>query len=287
MASRSTGSFLQFLQLLVVLGALGWAELGWADAGEAQQLFDEAERAFDAEEYARAADLFEQANRHAPHPSVLFNAAVSWDHAAERARAANAYRAALAGEGLNAAQTEESERRLSALGEQLGYVLVARPVGGLVTVGNIRREPIPARFYLEPGDYQVELETPEGRNSATSIEVEPGQTLKVALDAVEIPTAVPVEPREPVEPSPPAPSQVQETIGWIGIGIGTVAAGVAVYFGTQALAAQDAYLADTTSATLRSRAVDAQLRTNVAWAGAGITGGLGVVLLLTSPTVEF
>jgi hypothetical protein len=76
-------------------------------------------------------------------------------------------------------------------------------------------------------------------------------------------------------------------MGWVGVGVGVVAAGMAVYLGTQALAAQDAYLAERSSTELRSRAVDAQFRTNVAWAGAGLAGGLGVVLLLTSPTVEF
>jgi tetratricopeptide (TPR) repeat protein len=287
MVRWSSWSWPKLLQLLSLVAVLWLPRLARADSEQAQRLFDQAEQAFDAEDYTRAAQLFEEANRHAPHPSVLFNAAVSWDHAGELARAANAYRAALEEEGLSAAQTEESERRLSALGERLGYVLVAKPIGGLVSVAHVRREPIPARFYLEPGDYQVELETPEGQHSSTSIEVDPGQTLKLSLDAVEVPAPVPVVAPEPTLPPQEAKARTQETIGWIGVGAGVIAAGVAAYLGTQALAAQDAYLAEPTSAPLRNRAVDAEVRTNVAWTGAGVLGGLGVVLLLTSPTVEF
>lgn len=257
----------------------------WADAEQAQRLFAEAEQAFDAEEYLRAAELFEQANHHAPHPSVLFNAAVSWDHGGELARAANDYRAALADEGLSPAQTEESEQRLAALAERLGYVQIAKPIGGLVSVAHIEREPIPARFYLNPGDYQVELETPDGRQSRTSIEVEAGQTLKVTLNEVEVRTEAP--PPEQPPPPPPPPSSTQETVGWVGVSVGAVVAGLAVYFGTQALAAQDAFLKQRDDATLRQNAVDAQVRTNVAWVGAGIAGGVGTVLLFTSPTFEF
>jgi hypothetical protein len=266
--------------------ALSHGSVAWADSGEAQRLFGEAEQAFQADDYARAADLFEQANQHAPHPSVLFNAAVSWDHAGELARAANDYRAALADEGLSPAQTEESEQRLSALRERLGYVHIAKPIGGLVSVAHLEREPIPARFYLAPGDYEVQLETPEGRSSSTSIEVEAGETLKVTLDEVEVPRAPP-PPGEPPPPPPPDPSRTQETLGWVGVSVGAVVAGLAVYLGTEALAAQDAFLAQRSDAALRQDALDSQMRTNVAWVGAGVAGGVGAALLLTSPTFEF
>lgn len=269
-----------------------------ADASEAQRLFDEAEAAFGAKAYRRAAELFEEANRHSSHPSVLFNAAVSWDHAGELARAANDYRAALEVEGLSAAQTEESERRLAALSERIGYVHIAKPVGGLVSVAHIEREPIPARFYLGPGDYEVVLESTDGSRSTTSIEVEAGQTLKVALDEPQKPPPPP----SPAEPEPvrreappePPPSPTQETLGWVGLGIGVVAAGVSAYLGTQALAARDTYqeridegAPRASRASARRDAVDAQMRTNVGWVGAGVATSVGVVLLLTSPTFEF
>jgi hypothetical protein len=281
---------------LAVAFALFWPSPACADDLEAQQLFRGAEQAFDAQDYARAAQLFEEANRHAPHPSVLFNAAVSWDHAGELARAANDYRAALEVEGLSAAQTEESERRLAALSERLGYVQIAKPLGGLVSVAHIEREPVPARFYLDPGDYEVVLESASGIRSTTSIEVAPGQTLKVALDEVEVPEAEPEAQPEPEPEALPAPpvSTTQETLGWVTLGVGAVAAGVAVYFGTEAMSAQDLYLDQRSSGAspdvqspLRRDAVDAQVRTNATWVGAGVASGLGVVLLLSSPTFEF
>lgn len=279
------------LAWLVLLGVLLAPALAFADQGEAQRLFAEAEAAFEAGDYEQAARLFEQANRHAPHPSVLFNAAVSWDYAKRFDRAATDYSLALQDDGLSADQSEESERRLDALGERLGYVQIAKPVGGLVSVAHIEREPIPARFYLEPGAYQATLETPDGQNTTTTISVEAGQTLKVTLNTVAVPPPEPqVAPPPPPPPPPPpkeAPSSAQRTAGWISIGVGVAAAGVAIYLGTEALNAQDRFLNDTTNRGLRNEATQRQTQTNIAWGGAGLAGGLGLVLVLTAPPVEF
>ncbi len=265
---------------------------------QAANLFEAAEAAFAAQDYDRAARLFERANDKAPHASVAYNAAVSWDYAKQRARAADAYQLALTLEGLDPSQVTVAEQRLAELGLQLGYVHIAKPVGGLATVGRIERQPIPLRFYQEPGAYAVELETADGATTSTQIVVIGGQTLRVELNLVERPP-----PTSTVQPStaalqvgakapPPAPdvvpSSTREVLGWVSIGVGVAAAGVAGYLGYQVLRNKEAYLKGGRRDVDRyddHRAL--QAGTNVAWAASGVTGALGVVLLLTSPTFEF
>ena len=56
------------------------------DKKTAGERFREAEAAFLAGDFVRAGGLFEEANRLAPHPSALWNAARAWQRAATRAR---------------------------------------------------------------------------------------------------------------------------------------------------------------------------------------------------------
>src|SRR5690606_11446710 len=142
---------------------------------QAANLFAAAEAAFAKQDYERAARLFERANDKAPHASAAYNAAVSYDYAKKRARAADAYQLALTLANLEPAQSAQAEQRLAELGLQLGYVHIAKPVGGLATVGRIERQPIPLRFYQEPGAYTIELETPEGEKTSTQVVVVGGQ----------------------------------------------------------------------------------------------------------------
>lgn len=264
-----------------------------ADELEARAAFEQAEAAFEAGEFVRAAELFQKANQQAPHPSVIFNAAVSWDHAGEIARAATAYSAALQNEGLTPEQSEESERRLATLVERLGYVQIAKPIGGLVSVDHIAREPIPARFYLSPGSYEVKLETPDGQRTTTSIGVSASETLKVSLNPMAV---APLPPPEVIEPEPlplpppvepRQPSSTQRTLGWISIGVGAVAAGAAIYLGSEFDSKRDQFRQDRSNAGLRQDAADARTQMLIATGGAGVAGGLGLVLLLTAPTIEF
>ena len=54
--------------------------------------FAEGERAFSRGDFAKAGEAFEAAYAAKPHEAALWNAARSWEHAAELARAANLYR---------------------------------------------------------------------------------------------------------------------------------------------------------------------------------------------------
>ncbi len=263
---------------------------------EAQDLFRRAEEAFADAHYLEAAQLFEAADAKAPHASVVYNAAVSWEQAGERARAADGYMLALGRGGLVEDQAQQAEQRLEALSSQLGFIQISKPVGGLISVAHKSQEPIPARFYLAPGSYRILLETDSGETTQTPISVSAGDTLRVKLVVPDPPPPPAVEVREPVRPPPPrepppAPESWQRTLGWVGIGVGAVATGVAIYFGTEALAAKDEFESPSKTARYRNLArkdaVDFQTKSNVAWGGAAVFGGAGAVLLFTAPSVQF
>jgi hypothetical protein len=288
------------LRLLVGLLTWWWASTAIAgedSIAEAQRLFKEAEAAFAAGDFDQAAALFEGADVRAPHASVVYNAAVSWDQAGMLPRAADAYMTALARGGLAEGQALESETRLEALGSQLGFVQITRPVGGLATVAHKRQEPIPTRFYLAPGDYQVLLETDAGRTSETPITVMPGHSLRVALrpppaplqESPRQPSQVPAVP-PPVEQQPPS-GETQRILGWVGVGIGALATGAAIYMGSQVLAEKKLWNDESASNASRyaakSRGESLRTGTNLAWGGAALFGGAGAVLLFSSPRIEF
>lgn len=267
---------------------------------QAASLFADAERAFADRDYASAAALFLRADEKAPHASVMYNAAVSWDYAGDRARAADSYQTALERDGLTPQQQAQAEKRLDELGQDLGLVHVAKPVGGLASIDRIERRPIPFQFFLEPGSYQVELETATGAETTTDITVIPGQTLRLELNPVEntvVPVVTnPVPPRSTdvfTEPKPapqpePSPNRTQEIVGWIGLGVGVIAAGTATYWGLQTLEKRDAYEDSgyTDERALRD-GEGLRTRTNVAWASSALTSAAGLTLVLTSPTFRF
>lgn len=268
--------------------------------GEAQaaNLFAAAEAAFSSQDYERAARLFARADQKAPHASVLYNAAVSWDYAGNRPAAADAYRTALQRPGLTPSQTRQAEQRLSELSKLLGFVQVAKPVGGLATVGHVQRQVIPVEFYEEPGSYHVQLETQAGAVTSTDIEVQAGQVLRVELNPVETPVVVaepvkqvPVAPRNPTpisdQPEPAVETSTQEIIGWAALGLGVIGAGLATYWGLETEKQQDRYLSGGRTKSAYEHGLALRNRTNITWVAAGLTAGTGLTLVLTSPRIEF
>jgi hypothetical protein len=269
---------------------------------EAADLFGRAESAFADADYGRAAQLFLLADEKAPHASVMYNAAVSWDYAGKRAQAADCYQTALERDGLTTQQQTQAEHRLDELGKYLGLVHVAKPVGGLASIDRIERRPIPFQFFQEPGSYQVELETATGAATTTDITVLPGQTLRLELNPVETQARVTptvtrrpdagsraTRPLQPVlPPMQERPSHAQEVVGWVGVGLGVLAAGVATYYGLQTLQKRDVFDdSDSTDADAREDGMRAKTRANIAWVSSAVTSVTGLTLVLTSPTFRF
>lgn len=255
----------------------------------AQQRFREATEAYRNERYSAAASLFEAADRLAPHASNRFNAAAAWEQAGELARAATGYQAALAqgavdGE-LGKARRLTAMERLGALRTSLGHVNVDTPLGALLTVDHIQRLALPARFYLQPGNYQFDLEF-RGQTLHHSELVVAG-----AVTTVDFGIAPPSP--EPPPPSPPPPPEASPATSsgpgawtWVALGAGLALTGVAANFGFQANAAENVYNRDLTLENYQS-ARNLERKANIAWAGAATAGVAGVILMLATPTVEF
>lgn len=272
---------------------VGAAESHPANSTElAKQRFREATEAYQEGRYSAAASLFEAADRLMPHASVRYNAATAWEQAGEDARAATGYEAALGMESLDAARRKTAQERLAVLEQRLGRVHIREPLGALVTVDHVQREPVPLTFYLRPGSYEIQAEY-RGTETRTSAQLSAGEDRDIQLD---LPAAVePSQPAEPAQvvlpPNPPPPVDDwsnQKTWGWVGIGAGVALSGAAIFFGVKALSAKDRYDASkNTNAAARQDAADLRLATNLLWGGAALAGSTGLVLLLTAPKVEF
>ncbi|HEU4578852.1 MAG TPA: hypothetical protein VFS67_11395 [Polyangiaceae bacterium] len=258
----------------------------------AKQRFQEATEAYQEGRYSAAASLFEAADRLMPHASTRYNAATAWEQAGEDARAATGYEAALGMESLDPARRKTAQERLAGLEQRLGRVHVREPLGALVTVDHVQREPVPLTFYLRPGSYEIQAEY-RGTESRTSTQIKAGEDREIRLD---LPASVePAQPLEPAQvtlpPNPPPPVDdwsSQKTWGWVGIGAGVALSGAAIFFGVKALNAKDRYSASkNTDAGARQDAADLRLTTNLLWGGAALAGSTGLVLLLTAPKIEF
>jgi hypothetical protein len=197
---------------------------------------------------------------------------------------------------LNERDALDAESRLDSLSRQLAFVQIVKPVGGLASVAHKLREPSPTRFYLSPGDYQILLETAAGSTSETPITAGRGETLRIELSTPPAPRdPEPNVPRPPArQPDPAEPdtdNHTQEVLGWVGVGLGVVASGAAIYLGSRALSERNTYSDAGLPASSRNAARDdfLSLRTgsNVAWGSAAVLGSAGMLLLFTSPTFEF
>lgn len=258
----------------------------------AQQRFREAREAYRDGRYSAAASLFEAADRLAPHASTRFNAAAAWEQAGEAARAATAYEAVLAMDALDADKRKVAEGRLASLKQGLGKILVPRPLGAFVTVDHIQRAPVPATFYLLPGSYELRVEY-RGDTTASPLAVLAGRDHDVQLALAGPEQPAPTAPPEATAPIPPPPpptdtGRSQETWGWVSVGAGVALGGAAIVLGLRALAARDQYEESQNSdAQARGKAEDLRLATNLLWGGAAAAGVTGLVLVFTSPTIEF
>jgi len=264
----------------------------------ARERFGEASAAHARGEYLEAARLFEEAHRLAPAAGAKFNAGIAWDQAGDFPHAADAYETALEMGGLDQQDAKQAESRLGALKQMLGALRIEEPPGAVVSVAHLERASVPARVHVRPGSYQLRAEI--GSHTTTMrISIGAGEVKTVRFDkpgsgGVVEPTTKPAEQRPantdrdlPEDRPKPTRSSAQKTWGWIALGAGVVLAGTAVYLGTRTLNARDEYNDDPTSHSKYDKAIALRAWTNVATGGAVVAGGVGTVLLLTAPTVEF
>jgi tetratricopeptide (TPR) repeat protein len=280
---------------VVALGLFA-AQPGWSAGAETHEraaALEQAARAeFARENYPRAAELFEQANRLAPFPEFRYNVALSWDKASEQARAADAYETALRLGGLDAERAGASGARLTALKRELAYVRVLRPLKTVVSVAHLKRAPVPVDLHLEPGKHELVFELSGKTVQRTTIDVRAGETSSVEIDLPEPKTRPrpPVAQRAPVREPHTESTSSTRTWGFIALGTGVVLGGVTAYLGVRTLEESERYEdSDLEDLEARDRGLALRTWTNVALAGAIVSAGVGGVLLVlgsgsTEPT---
>ena len=257
-----------------------------AQQSPAYELDESARAAFSAGRYAEAAQKFAAAHAASPHAKTAYNAALSWERAGDLTLAIDFYAKALAlGSALDQARQRAAKLRVAALAKQLGRLDVMRPVGGFVSVAHLKREPLPATFYLWPGSHELVIETRDGQTTRELVRVERGQALRLLVDVPGSEKTTAPQPSSDRKPARRrgAARETLPTLGWVFIGASAACASTAIVLGLSAVSARDDFDASGRSdAEKRDRAIALRTWTNVAWGAAAATATTGVVLLLSA-----
>lgn len=250
---------------------------------QASKQFDRATKAAARGDYAEAADAFEQAYRLAPHGATLFNAALAWEAAGDRARAADAYAGALDRGGLADSQEKDARKRLRALESRLGRLDITGPAGTLVSVAHAERVPVPVRVHVDRGQHEVRFWPPGGKGQVRLVTAG-AEPVELRFEPAGDTARKEPEPRKPEQEHqlPQRPSA--SVAAWTAIGAGVALAGATTYLGLEALSARNEfYDSGRTDAHAHDRAESLRTWTNVTLVGAVAATGLGVYLLVRTP----
>jgi hypothetical protein len=290
MTSRSV------LLSIALLLASGVARAQDMTETRAAGLFRAGSAAYEHGDYQAAARAFEEANRVAPAAAAEYNAGLAWEAAGQKLDAAADYQRALSAGGLAKEQGRDARRRLKALDAALGHLHVVAPDGSLVAVDHAQPSSPPLDLRVLPGPHVVTMQLGE-RTDHRDLQVTAGKVTDVSFESAPPPVAAPSPPPEapaPAAAAPPetspetgsaAPGKAQRTWGWIAIGGGAVLAGTAVFLGERALSERDTFdKSGDTDAGAHDAAANLRLWTNVAWVGAALAAGTGIVLLTTAPS---
>jgi tetratricopeptide (TPR) repeat protein len=265
------------LALAVSLAAS--AVSGAEPPSQAGREFDRGAAAAARGDYLDAAAAFMRAYELAPHAAALYNAALAWQAAGDRPRAADAYERALRMDGLASAQAKDARNRLEALERTLARLDVSGPQGTAVSVAHAERTPTPAQIHVEPGEYAMHVWFADGRTELKQV--------KARIGSIELRLEPPQEPAPSASTVPPkieqpvASGSTSRTLGWVALGTGVALGGVTAWLGVTALDARDQYNdSGRTDRDAYDRAGSYRTWTNVALAGAVVLGATGLVLLL-------
>lgn len=251
----------------------------------AAQFFEAGAAAAKKGEFRVCAEAFTEAHKRAPHGATLYNAALCWDGAKDRARAANDYAQSLSLGGLSDAQAKQAKKKLAELQAALGKLEVTEPKGARASVGPIKQTPIPFETFVEPGEHEVRLEGLEGEIISRNVSVEAGQHKQVKLSLRENDEDEPAPKPAPAEPTrADSTGDVQRTFGWVLIGVSAAAAGVGVGYYVSALGSKENFDdSGHTDVVAREDAIDRYAIARALWIGAGVGAAAGVTLVLIAP----
>ncbi|MEZ4409556.1 MAG: hypothetical protein R3A52_24250 [Polyangiales bacterium] len=252
--------------------------------------YEQAQQAQLSRDYARAASLFELADRAAPSPAALRSAIRNHQAAGQRARAATLALRARARDGADPQSAQLAESVLAESTPQLARVRVACAPECALTVDRLvamQGRAASHELFVDPGAHTLGFDW-DGRPSRSPDQtVTAGQLIDLSVEAppAEVappptpeptpePTPVVVAPPTPPPPQPPprARRPLPPAVFWSGLAATAVAGGVLVWSGLDTLSARDAYAQQPTESGYND-GVGRETRTNVL---IGVTAALGV-----------
>jgi hypothetical protein len=235
---------------MAVLGAALPARADDAD-DRAARAFAEGQQAFDAKDYARAAEQFEAAYADKPHHAPLWNAARSWHRAGESVRAANLYARYLREAPPDARDRDNATAALAELSPHIGRLELHTVGVAHVTVDGV--VPNGETVYVAPGEHVVEADGALGK----TVSVQAGETASVTL------TPLPPPPPPEILPKPERPKKpLSPIVVYAGGALSLVAGGLFIGSGLDTVSKYDAYKSDRTQGKLDD-AYASEARTNV------------------------
>lgn len=228
------------------------------DVASAAAAFQEGQRAQLARDFARAAEMFELADRAAPSPAALRSAIRNHQAAEHLARAATLAARARARDAADPQSAQLATEVLDALAPRLSRVALRCAPACTVLVDGGAVAPVAAAehdLFVEPGARTLEA-TWSGRGSRTErLDALPGAQRALSLDAppeapapVSPPQAQTPPPPAPVAPAPaplpPEPSRrpLPPAVFWSALGATVVSGAVLVWSAVDTLSARDAYV---------------------------------------------
>lgn len=273
------------------------------DRRQAAKDFAEGDRAFKDGDFRHAAESYEHAYQRVPHYSALWNAARSWDHAGEPARAANLYSRYLREAPPRARDRNSAQRLLRALSNRLARLEIHA-----TDVSDVRVDDAPVdapSVYVTPGAHVVVGKTSDGTVVRQSSDVQAGDVVSVALvppaaGAATATSASPLAPGASANPesagasSGTSPATTDDTqtdpsgrpsgrhwspvFVYFGGAVTLALGGIAVWSGIDTLQQKDTFDKSPTQANLDA-GKSKEIRTNVL---IGATAAVGVVTLATA-----
>jgi len=243
--------------------------------------FADGDRAFKAGDFRGAAEAYERAYKRLPHHSALWNAARSWHRAGDLPRAANLYARYLDEAPASARDRNNAQKALTELAARLGHLQIH--AAGLAGV-KVDGDPVStSEVYVTPGAHVVEGQASDGHTARQSQNVEPGDTVSVALVApggdAPAPTPTAAAPPSAVPPSSRTWSPI---VVYFGGAVTLALAGVTVWSGVDTLGQKDTFDKNPTRQNLDT-GLQSQTRTNsliAATAAVGILTGVAAVFLV-------
>jgi hypothetical protein len=270
------------------------------DRKQAAKDFAEGDRAFKDGDFRHAAESYERAYKRVPHYSALWNAARSWDHAGEPARAANLYSRYLREAPPRARDRNSAQRLLHALSNRLARLEIHATD---VTDVRVDDSPVDASsVYVTPGAHVVEGKASDGTVVRQSSDVQAGDVMSVALvpsaagsaASSAAPSPAPASAASGASPAGTSPATTDEAQSaqphgsssrrwspvfvYFGGAVTLALGGITIWSGLDTLQQKDTFDKNPTQANLDSGKTK-ELRTNVL---IGATAAVGVVTVVTA-----